>query len=389
MLVGIIVSPEQELARQLEEALAQTDRVFVLQSAHRASIDFGLDTLLRDSHPDVVFIDVLLEPDLAVQMIKSSAPDAQVVAFGRDSDPDALLRVMRAGIREFIMAPFKTGALHETIHRCEEVRAASPHVSGPSSLFAFLPAKPGVGATTIAVNANLALARRKNSKPLLIDLDLASGMVGVSLQLHGQHSVVEAVENAGELEDSIWQKLVTKAGSLDVLSVTNYKYDYLIPPPKARSLLHFARRRYQTTSVDLSGMMELTSLEVLKAASRVFLVCTSELPVLHLAQKKIDILKSMGLEERTCVVLNRCPRDMRPSMQLVEKALGLPVGYAIPNDYRVVTRSVIDGKSVDWSSSLGKALDGFAATLLPQKEPKPAPAGLFGLFAPQKSRAAL
>ena len=389
MLVGIIVSPEQELARQLEDALAQTDRVFVLQSAHRASIDFGLDTLLRDSHPDVVFVDVRLEPELAVQMIKACAPDAQVVAFGPDCDADALLRVMRSGIREFIMAPFKTGALHEALQRCEEVRAASPHVSGPSSLFAFLPAKPGVGATTIAVNTNLALSRRKNNKPLLIDLDLAAGMVALSLQLQSQHSVVEAVENAGELEDSIWEKIVTKAGSLDVLSVTTYRYDYTIPPPKARSLLHFARRRYETTSVDLSGMMELTSLEVLKAASRIFLVCTAELPALHLAQKKIEILKSMGLEERTCVVLNRCARDTRPSMQLVEKALGLPVGFAIPNDYRVVTRSLIDGKSVDWSSSLGKALDSFAGSLLPQKESKPSPAGLFGLFAPQKSRATL
>jgi hypothetical protein len=59
--------------------------------------------------------------------------------------------------------------------------------------------------------------------------------------------------------------------------------------------LSFARRQYSTICVDLSGMMERYSVEVLHEAKQVFLVATSELPVLHLAREKLAFLRSQDL----------------------------------------------------------------------------------------------
>src|SRR5438874_7731490 len=88
------------------------------------------------------------------------------------------------------------------------------------SVFAFLPAKAGSGATTIAVNTSLALARMPDTNVMLADLDLNSGLVGFMLLLNQTpYSIVDAAENALDLDENLWPKIVSTKDSLDVLPV--------------------------------------------------------------------------------------------------------------------------------------------------------------------------
>ena len=87
-------------------------------------------------------------------------------------------------------------------------------------MFAFLPAKAGSGATTIAVNTSLALSRMPDAHVLLADLDLNCGMVGFMLLLNqSPYSIVDAAENALDLDENLWPKIVSTKDNLDVLPV--------------------------------------------------------------------------------------------------------------------------------------------------------------------------
>ena len=72
-------------------------------------------------------------------------------------------------------------------------RQNPPVFESTDSVFAFLPAKAGSGATTIAVNTSLALSRLPDTNVLLMDLDLNSGLAGFMLLLNQTtYSIVDA-----------------------------------------------------------------------------------------------------------------------------------------------------------------------------------------------------
>jgi Flp pilus assembly CpaE family ATPase len=66
-----------------------------------------------------------------------------------------------------------------------------------SDLYTFLPAKPGVGTSTIALSTSCALAEEMNAHTLLMDCDLAAGAIQFLLKLGQSASVIDAVNHSG------------------------------------------------------------------------------------------------------------------------------------------------------------------------------------------------
>ena len=55
----------------------------------------------------------------------------------------------------------------------------------------------------IALNSSAAMARKANTKVLLADFDLNSGMMRFMLKLDNKNSVLDAVERADEMDDRL------------------------------------------------------------------------------------------------------------------------------------------------------------------------------------------
>jgi pilus assembly protein CpaE len=141
-----------------------------------------------------------------------------------------------------------------------------------------------------------------------------------------------------------------------------------------RHLLDFARRNYKSICVDMSGNMEKFSLEIMLEAKKIFLVCTPEIPSLHLAREKYLFLKNIELGDRVSVLLNRCTkRNQVISSQQIEDLLGLPVTMTFPNDYHGVHTALTAGKQVEPNSELGRHFQTLAETMLDVKPSGPAP----------------
>jgi pilus assembly protein CpaE len=119
--------------------------------------------------------------------------------------------------------------------------------------------------------------------------------------------------------------------------------------------------------VDLSGNMEKHSLEIMQESKRVFLVCTPEIPSLHLAREKFSYLKSMDLDDRVAILLNRCQKRATITASQIEELLGAPVTMALPNDYQGVHRALTIGKQVDPTSELGRQFTHLAHVMAERK----------------------
>jgi Flp pilus assembly CpaE family ATPase len=130
------------------------------------------------------------------------------------------------------------------------------------------------------------------------------------------------------------------------------------------------RRTYQVLCFDLSGNLEKYSMELMQESKRILLVCTGEIPALHLAREKLAFLRDMGLSGRVSVVLNRVRKNPMFSQTQVEELLGQPVVRVFANDYDAVNQAVEGGKLLDPGSDLGQSFVEFAAQLMDQPEVK-------------------
>jgi pilus assembly protein CpaE len=354
------------VATDFQAALADLPVAVVRRLEHYPS-ETELLHLLRSVAPQVIFLSVehLGQASAVALAAGRHAPGVQVLALGAESNSELLLEIMRAGVREFLSAPFDQRAIREALLRVDQVCGAAPQDSGLTDLvFSFLPAKAGVGASTVALNASAALSRLKDTRVLLADFDLNSGMLAFMLKLECQYGVIDAAENAFTLDENLWRQLVTARGSLDLLEAGKIRPGFRIEPASIRSILDFVRRRYKAVCLDLSGNLEKYSIEIMHESNTVFLVCTTELPSLHLAREKLAFLRSLELDSRVSIVLNRVGKRDVMSTTDVEKLLGLPVRAVLPNDYAGIHRALASGQPVDPSTDLGGRFTAFAETVL-------------------------
>ncbi|MGH9719444.1 MAG: AAA family ATPase [Bryobacteraceae bacterium] len=389
MLSGVIICPDTELADSLAEALSASRRVLVLRKVERYPNEAELGPLLRAIVPQCVFLSVGSFRDAAdvAERIQLLAPGTQIVAFHNICDADTLLNAMRAGMRQFVAPPFDHRNLSEVLTRVEEaVESNPPSVHVTDAVCAYLPAKAGAGASTMAVNSALALARRKDASTLLIDLDVNAGIVGFMLQLRPAYTVLDAIENSPDLDEYLWSKLITKSGDLDVLPAGAYDRDVEIHASQLRRLIEFTRRNYRSVVIDLPGPIDRNSIAMLQEANRIFLVVTPDLPALHLARCRLDALRRFDLDDRVSVVLNQYQKGADLPVEEMEKVFGRKVEIALPPAKAHIHKALVTGKPVDVTSDLGKRFEALGELMLPKQAPKvEARRGLFGMLALQKN----
>lgn len=367
MLRSIIISPDTDLSESLQENLVEVGHIAVLRALDKYPHSHELLRVIRTNAPQVIFLS-LAQTDRALEIVKeieANAPGIQFVAIARNTDPQMLLDVMRAGIREFLSLPFNLQVTHDCLNRLSEVLLKKPVEIGTTDLlYSFLPSKAGSGTSTLAVNAAMALSRHPDTNTLLMDMDLNSGMVRFMLKLENDYSITDACEHSLNMDENLWPQLVTNFGPLDVIHSGRINPGFRVEGAHIRALLDFSRRQYRGVCVDLSGNMEKYSIEIMMESKRIFLVCTPEIPSLHLAREKFLFLKNLDLGDRVSVLLNRCTKRQVISPDQIEGLLGMPVAMTFENDYQGVHKALTAGKNVEPTSNLGQEITALARMMM-------------------------
>ena len=372
MLRGIIICPDVDLNERLEALLTEIGIVNITRTLDRYPAALELIRCVRAHAPQVIFVSTestVRAMEIARELEKNT-PGLQIVAVSRFCDPQILLEVMRAGIREFASLPFDRQTLTDTLRRINDQALERPAaIEATNQVFSFLPSKAGVGTSTLALNTAVAMSHVPNTNVLLSDFDLNSGMLRFMLKLENAYCVTDAAEHALEMDESLWPSMVTSLDNLDVLHAGRLNPEFRIEPAQIRHLMEFVRRNYGALCFDLSGNLEKYSLEIMHESKQIFLVTTPEIPSLHLAREKYLYLKQLDLADRVSVLLNRCQKRALISPQQIEQLLGAPVYMTFPNDYQGVQRALTAGSCVDAGSELGKQFTLLAQNMFELKAP--------------------
>ncbi|HLX44912.1 MAG TPA: cellulose synthase operon protein YhjQ/BcsQ [Bryobacteraceae bacterium] len=368
---SILISPNQELRSQFEQAVAPLRGIGLSKRLEAYPEADLLSRVVRAWAPDVVFLS-MEDPqaaELVSRQLSAEFPGVQGIGIHTSHDSSVFHLALRLRLREVLIAPFQAEDLVNLIDDVNKHLEANPvNIGCANRFFAYLPAKPGAGASTIAANATWAFSETENSHVLLADFDTHSGMSGFMFNVDHEYSLADATGRTVNLDDESWQRLVRKVGNIDLLlSGAPRMNDENINMKQVGQLLEFIRRNYSVVNVDLPDSFDERSLAVLREASRIFLVTTPELPSLRMARMKAGLLRKLELEDKVCLLVNRVSRKADLSGDEIEETVGLPVFASFPCDYADVTKSIREAKQ---AAKLAPSIRLFVQKLLDKNPPR-------------------
>jgi pilus assembly protein CpaE len=280
------------------------------------------------------------ERDAAFRTVRElSAAGHRVVLVGPEKDADLILRAMREGASEFVVAT-DDDALVRAIR--DQIRP--PKATDVGAVYSVFAAKGGVGATTIA--ANLAASLQHHGKrTCLVDLDLNLGDVLAFLDLGGGYSLSDVVANMRRLDrDLLDASLLRHASGVHVLAQSHRVEEAdTVDAPAVASLLTFLRQHYDAIVIDGLHTFDDLALTALDASETVLLVVTQEVPAVRNARRCLDLFRRLGREATLKLVVNRFTKANEITPEVIADTIGLPVAATIANDYPAVVRAVNKG----------------------------------------------
>jgi pilus assembly protein CpaE len=324
-----------------------------------------LGTLATTSQPpDALVLDLrgLSDVPAALGLVKRQHPLMGVVIVATELNPALMLSAMRAGVNECVTEPLNQGDLEAAITR---VVGRTTTAAAASQVFAFIGAKGGVGASTLAVNVATTLARSAISSALLIDLHNGSGDAGLYLGVEPRFSVMDALESIHKLDEAYMRSLVTKGpGRLELLAASEHPLTSLLDTGRVRSLLEFVSKTFEFAVVDVPRT-ETGALDALDGVKSIVVVTTQELPAARSATRLAAKLRQRYGKDRVLIVVSRVDQQSDITFEDVERVLGSSVAHALPSDYRLSTASLNSGRPVvlDNRSKLAGSMKSFASAL--------------------------
>jgi pilus assembly protein CpaE len=229
-------------------------------------------------------------------------------------------------------------------------------------IHAYYGAKGGVGTTTIAINAAIALHRELGRKVCLVDANLQFGDHRVFLDLGlDRKSIVDVVSAPSIDPDLIRSVLVKHDSGVDLL---------LAPPsPETAELVHPAHlpqiaeqlaSLYDYVLIDVDKRLDDVNLGVFEVAETVFVVMTADLSCLKNVRLILETMGHLGYPtSKVQLVLNRSNAFTGISVKNAEGALKRSIDYEVVNEYRGAISALNSGSPFMFTkadSALGGSL---------------------------------
>ncbi len=358
LTAGIVIETKA-LWDELHASLQELPVRIMFEQSEIGDLGLLMDKIER-MRPEVIFVDIssIQGPlDRVLRGMRSTSASPTISALNLGADPDVILIAMRAGATEYLYPPFG-GELRSALERVGNERKAAKHaIHKGGHTVAFVSAKGGCGATTIACHTAVELPQESKGKVLLADLDFDAGLIGFLSKSKSPYNISDAVINTQRLDENYWRALVSNglASGLEIVTAPAPSARLLLKPDGLRFVISFVRTQYDWIVLDLGRSLNVTSLGAMEDIDELFVVTTLDVPALHQAKVVVQKLLDTGYaRDRLHLILNRAPRRYEVTLGELETMIGASVHTTIPDDYAALNESYSEGKLVSSTSSLGK-----------------------------------
>ncbi len=318
--------------------------------------------IAEELRPDIILMDVNLprmDGITATEHISVKVPESAIIIISIQGEQDYLRKAMAAGARDYLVKPFSSSDLSETIRRVDsltvkrrrfflsEYEASEKQaykVGEPSKTIVFFSGKGGTGKTSVACNFAVALAQLSREEVALIDADLQGGDLSLLLNLELVSTLADLVR-----EDEI-----------DLSTIEEYMIPHLsgvkvLPSPSApdkaeniggehlKIILECLKEKYKYIVIDTAAHLDRNLIAVLETADEIILVLNQDMMSLKQTALDLEVLEALGLSKNSYLILNKKTGDLGLKQSDITGTLKREFRAVIPKDEKTVLNSINKG----------------------------------------------
>jgi pilus assembly protein CpaE len=288
-------------------------------------------------------------------------PGTKVVLIGAHNDIALYRELIRRGVSEYLVPPFQVMQLLRTV----TTLYADPATPFVGRTIAFVGAKGGVGASTLAHNVAYGFAEQMQSGTVLIDYDLPFGTAGLDFNQDPIQGFADALDKPDRLDAVLLDRMTARCTErLSLFAApASLDDDYEAPAEAYEEVLAKIRTTAPYVVLDLphtwSGWMRKTLL----AADEVVVVAAPDLASLRNAKNLFDLLKKARPNDAPAqLILNQVGVPGRPEIPVKEfaKALGVEPVLCLPFDPKLFGQAANNGQMIQDVNPRAKAAEGLS-----------------------------
>ncbi|MFZ5642256.1 MAG: response regulator [Bacillota bacterium] len=335
-------------------------------------------TLSESLKPDVILMDVnmpRLDGIRASELISVSNPESSIIIISIQGEQEYLRKAMAAGARDYLVKPFSSGELAETIRKVSDytkkrrlrlVEGGSPApfkpLREPGKIITLFSSKGGVGKTTAACNLAISLVQKTRKKVALLDMDLQGGDVSVFMNITSKGGLAEVVQESEYNDPSLLETYFCPhmSGVRVLTAPTSPEQAELVTSIHVEGILRALKESYDYIVVDTAAAINDITLVSLEISDQILVILNQELPALRHAKVNMEILAKLSLTHKSKLILNRYRND-GIKLKDLEKNINSPISGTLPEDNDTVPGSINKGQpfvitrpSADITRSLGE-----------------------------------
>jgi pilus assembly protein CpaE len=333
-----------------------------------------LDSMLRQLagiQADLVFIVSFDAQDpryiAEVQRLCLAHPQTAIVTLHPQAEPELLLALMRAGVRE-VMVDDQPATLQAVIERAQLRNMGTGQSRG--RIIGFISAKGGDGSSCIAANLAYSLAQEPGMKVLIVDASLPFG--DLDMYLTSQVSPQDLADISGEtarLDHALLDNMVQHLSpSLDLIpSPSSFEKIVRVEPEHVRQLIQLAAQHYHFVMVDLGSSLDQVGIWVLENIDELCVVSTATLPSVRRVSQLLKLWEEFEKPPtKIDIILNRFDSNQLLSEADIEKTIGRPISKTLGKEDTAIQSALLMGKprmEETPNCKLSKALTAWSAEL--------------------------
>lgn len=366
----LIVDDIPETRDNLKKLLYFEDDIEIIDSASNGREGVEKAGTLR---PDIVLMDINM-PGMdgiqASELISQTDPNIQVVMMSVQGEADYLRRSMLAGAREFLIKPFSSEELANSLRRVNQLAqtrrqllpqapAAPPPEDGGSygqhsmpqrprgaKIIALYSPKGGVGVTTIAVNLAIALREETRGRVAIVDASFQFGDVGVLLNLPANRTIADVVEAKHDPDEDLLAGVLAahSSGIKVLLAPPQPEQAELVTPDHVRKTLEVMKKMFDYIVVDTGKAISDPLLAVFDASEQIILLSTADISSLKDAKLFFEVTQKLEYPaSKTLLVLNKYDGKSGINSRDVEGNIKHPVTGVVARDDKATVLALTRG----------------------------------------------
>jgi pilus assembly protein CpaE len=355
-----VLSHDQAVRAEIARGLGATGAIRVVADGAKPE---EIENALHGAARVGLYVDLTGGPEKALGWIEALAEPKPSVLAGGPSDPELILRAMRAGvIAYFPEHRFDDGELARVAQRLQEQAAAeAPPKAGHT--VAVIGAKGGVGCTSIACELAASLAKRGASVALL-DGKAYFGDAAFRFDLSPAHTLAEVAARADDLDGAFLATVALRhdaSGVHVVAAPASPEEADGIEAGHVQRSLELLRTEFEWVVVDLPRVTEEAALLCLDRSDAVVLVTTSDVTSLVRAKQHLALLEQLGHGgEKVRVVANRSSAPGLLAEGDPARAVGIAPAVYVPEDAAAMEGVLVSGTPACVAAPRGKVAGAIA-----------------------------